>query len=180
MCYTQRLADSEARVIAEGYRTKMQNRLEHLRSKCAIHGRTIASRWKKKSRDKRDAIILQADSNLEKKEWALPEYTSHEDALRWEPARKFRKTWLLQWLSIDALRSDPARLLGLLNNRARYIPEEWAPFDNENLRFAYNQGFVAINYSPLCVVMFGPEYGQLVPWEENAAHRLDIIGFPRG
>ncbi|CZR65471.1 uncharacterized protein PAC_15371 [Phialocephala subalpina] len=28
--------------------------------------------------------------------------------------------------------------------------------------------------------MSGSEYGQLVPWDESAAHSLDIIGFPRG
>lgn len=28
--------------------------------------------------------------------------------------------------------------------------------------------------------MHGPNYGELVEWDEDAAHRLDIIGFPRG
>lgn len=28
--------------------------------------------------------------------------------------------------------------------------------------------------------MYGPRYGRYTPWDTNAAHRLEIVGFPRG
>lgn len=72
------------------------------------------------------------------------------------------------------------RLISLLQNRTTFSPEEWATFDNANLNFSYNQGFLAISYSTLCVKMCGGDYGKLVSWDKEAAHRLDIIGFLRG
>lgn len=44
--------------------------------------------------------MLQADSELDKEQWVLPRYLVKKDALHWETARKHRKTWLLQWLSM--------------------------------------------------------------------------------
>lgn len=88
--------------------------------------------------------------------------------------------WILPWLNVQALQNDPMRLISLLQNRTKYSPQEWAAFDYENLRFGFHKGYLELNYSPLCVVMLGHNYGALVPWNKESAHRMDIIGFHIG
>jgi len=109
----------------------------------------------------------------------LLKFIGDKGSWSWETARENRKTWLLYWLNVEALKTDPARLLGLLNNRTRFFPVDWAPCDDANLDFGYNQGFLGIYFSSLCIIMHRPTYGEVVQWSEDAAHRLEIMGFPR-
>ncbi|PVH76843.1 hypothetical protein DL98DRAFT_281495 [Cadophora sp. DSE1049] len=180
MTYTKILDDDEARDIAAENIDLINTSRAKLLGHVATRGKTISSRWKEKSRDKRDTILLEAMPDLEKKQWIMPRFLKEHDSFGWDKAREVRKTWLLYWLDVESLQKEPARLLGLIYNRARFSAEEWAPHDNENLHFGFHQGFFVINFSELCVVMHGDDYGKMVPWENGAAHRLDIIGFPRG
>jgi hypothetical protein len=177
--YAQKLSDDEAHSIARNHILSINTAVSHLRLKCATQGKSLSNRWRKKSREKRAAILLKAEASLEEKKWVLPKYLSNNPAFGWEKARERRNAFLLNWLNVESLKNDPARLLGLLNYRTRFAPEKWAAWDNENLIFGYNHGFLAINYSPLCLKMCGDGYGELVPWKREAARRFDIVGFPR-
>ncbi|KAG4442716.1 hypothetical protein IFR05_001823 [Cadophora sp. M221] len=180
MTYTIKLDDDEARELAGESTASINAALGELRGHIAAHGKSISSQWRKKSRDKRAACLLGAMPDLEQGQWIVPRFLKEHEAFDWNRAREIRKRWLLYWLDVESLKKDPARLLGLLYNRARLSPEQWAPHENHNLHFGFHQGFLAIDFSGLCVVMHGEDYGKLVPWEKSAAHRLDIIGFPRG
>jgi len=41
-------------------------------------------------------------------------------------------------------------------------------------------GHISSDFSRKCIVMQGSGYGNLTPYNERAAHRWDIVGFPRG
>lgn len=96
-----------------------------------------------------------------------------------QKARALRKTWSATYLNLEALKTDPARFLSLLHNRSHYSPEQWAPYDNKQIGPGWAYGGFALEHYAGCVVMQGPKYGRLTKWEKDAAHRFDIIGFPR-
>lgn len=177
--YSHTVDNEQARLLVAEHTNQITSSLDYLREECAEHATAIAKRWRKKSRDKREEVLLGCKPDLEPKQWMILRFFNDNSTHNWQLARESRDSWLLPWLDVESLKEDPARLLGLLNNRTRFSPEDWASHDNEVLMFGYNQGFLAIDYNPLCVVMTGSKYGELVPWDESAAHRLDIIGFPR-
>ncbi|KAI5369222.1 putative HicA mRNA interferase family [Septoria linicola] len=46
--------------------------------------------------------------------------------------------------------------------------------------YAFTGSFISASYNRHCVVMYGKHYGKLVSWDKQAAHRLDMVNFPRG
>jgi len=90
-----------------------------------------------------------------------------------------RRQLLLPWLSVEVLKTNPAVLFALLHYRSTHPPQEWAAFDSRQLTLSWAYGWLDVNYSAKCVVMYGARYGQLVDWEAGAAHQADILGFPR-
>ncbi|KAI4737957.1 hypothetical protein E4T50_11568 [Aureobasidium sp. EXF-12298] len=150
----------------------------YLADLCDRHGNTIISRWSKKSRSKREALLLLADPTIEREPWFR---LRTEGAIeRWEEIREHRKSWLLPYLSTALLKTNPSVLLSLLHHRVYHSPEEWAPFDNHQLRQGWILGWFDLEYcGKYCVVMHGVNYGKLVPWSKEAAERWDIVGYPR-
>jgi len=176
--YERKISDSAAQSIAKECTTSIMNDLQFLRDRCCSHGNTIISRWKKKSRDKRQAFLLQVAPDMYPSLWFHPRLGYQ--FLNWKEARKYSTAWLLPYLSLEALKDDHVRLLSLLYNRTRYAPEQWAPFDNKQLTLAWQMGHISADFSRKCIVMQGSGYGNLTPYNERAAHRWDIVGFPRG
>ncbi|KAL0253237.1 hypothetical protein SLS55_010209 [Diplodia seriata] len=109
--------------------------------------------------------------------WFMARYTSAQPT--WKDARNLRDSFLLPYLSVELLKKDPAVFLGLLHNRTHYTPDMWAAFDSKELTIAWAAGFLDVDFNESCVVLHGSQYGHLVPWEADSAHRSDIIGFPR-
>lgn len=150
-----------------------------LKTKCRLHGDRIMSRWKKRSREKRELWLLQADPNLCVDRWHLLRYVCMDAHLPWENARKLRKNFLLPYLSVDVLKNDPALFLSLLYNRTYYHPYMWAPSDSMELATGWNLCYLDVEISGACVAMYRENYGSLVAWDAQAAHRSDIVPFPR-
>ena len=63
-CYVGELSDPEAQQILAEYMESLRSDQEYLQRQCASHGDTIMNRWKKKSREKRQTWLLQADPTL--------------------------------------------------------------------------------------------------------------------
>ncbi|TGO28359.1 hypothetical protein BPAE_0028g00060 [Botrytis paeoniae] len=80
---------------------------------------------------------------------------------------------------LEALADDPALLLSLIFNRGNNHPSTYVAFDSSQVDHGWSIGHVWAVYRPDCVIMHGREYGVLPDWDKNAAHRKDIIGFPR-
>jgi hypothetical protein len=110
----------------------------------------------------------------------LPRY-SYDPARKDVDTRSFgrRCKLLLPWLNTDVLKRNPAVLYALLYYRTAYTPQDWAAFDSRQLTLSWACGWLDVDFSRKCVIMYGPRYGELVEWEEAAAHRADILGFPR-
>lgn len=85
----------------------------------------------------------------------------------------------MEYLKIETLKDDPALLLSLMFNRSYHHPEKYVAFDSSQLDHWWSIGSVLGVHSPKCVDMHGDDYGELVEWDKNAAHRRDILGFPR-
>lgn len=83
-------------------------------------------------------------------------------------------------MDAETLSKDPAIVIALLQYRTQFSPAEWASFDHQQLTTGWGAGLLEAHFNSQCVVMWGKDYGKLTPWETNAAHRVDIIGFPRG
>lgn len=167
-----------ARTTLTDFVNKIKEDRVYLTNLCNKFGNSILGRWKKKSRDKREALLLLADPTIEKEPWFR--LRTDGEAVTWQEVRPLRNSWLLPYLSTATLKAHPSVLLGLLYNRVLHSPEEWAPFDSEIVRQGWADGYFDLEYCGYyCVVMHGIDYGKLVPWDKDAAERCDIVGYPR-
>lgn len=62
--YERDLPASKATKIVAKHTEGIQSHRAYLQRMCAFHGNTITNRWRKKSRDRREACLLQADPNM--------------------------------------------------------------------------------------------------------------------
>jgi hypothetical protein len=175
--YKTQISDVEARAILRDYISRIRNDREFLQKQCEVYGDRILNRWRKKSREQRAAFLLHADPDLYPHQWFIPRYTNTSP--QWKDARKRRNSFLLPYLNLELLKTTPTVFFGLLHNRTLYPPEDWVSFDNKELTLGWAMGYFDLEFCGHCVIMHGPRYGELTPWEPKAAHRSDIIGFPR-
>ncbi|TVY39094.1 hypothetical protein LOCC1_G005276 [Lachnellula occidentalis] len=150
-----------------------------------LHGRQIANKWRKISVKKREEVLKKAVTpqrlqTLHQGEWfSLREYAANIKINTHDDADTYRQVLLLDYLNIDGLKKDPMKLLGMLQNRAVHTPQQWAAYDNLCLAFPWNNHKLALAECSLWMVMYGPHYGTLVPWDHAAIHREELLGFPR-
>ncbi|KAK5110324.1 hypothetical protein LTR85_001277 [Meristemomyces frigidus] len=99
---------------------------------------------------------------------------------RWKKRSKDKRTEIL--LRANADLPEKAGLFSELTqaNGGDYNwRHNWAAFDSYQFRDPWKVGLFALEFLPLCVVVHGERYGQTVPFRSDAAHRCDILGFPR-
>lgn len=180
LSYRRRLSDDDAKDIAHSYVKQTNKARECLAGQLRSHADVLMSRWKKRSQDKRQALLKDAAPDLEEKQWILLRYSyMRERKLIHSRSQRRRRQLLLPWLSVEVLKTNPAVLFALLHYRTVYPPQDWAAFDCRQLTLSWACGWLDVDYSAKCVVMYGPRYGDFVDWEAGAAHRADILGFPR-
>jgi hypothetical protein len=180
--YRGTVPDRAAKRIAAEHIQDAQRDRQYLLHRLSSHGGIIINRWKKKSREKRKALLAEAVPELCQQRWLNPCYCympesktgflGGRDAVR-------RKQLLAHWLSVEALTLNPAVFFAVLHNRTAYAPQEWASWDTRQLILGWACGHFDVEFSPKCVIMYGPRYGEVVDWEAGPAHRSDILGFPK-
>ncbi|ORY69528.1 uncharacterized protein BCR38DRAFT_471018 [Pseudomassariella vexata] len=178
--YRRRLLDKEAEAITNDYIEHIAQNREYLAQRLQSRADLLMSRWRKRSTEKRQALLTEAAPDIALLSWTLPRYS-------YDPERKLidartltrRRQLLAPWLNIEVLKNNPMVLYALLHYRVAYPPQDWAAFDCRQLTLSWACGWIDVDYSPKCVVMYGPRYGELVNWSEGPAHRSDILGFPR-
>lgn len=89
-------------------------------------------------------------------------------------------SWFLPYLDIETLSQSPLPLLSLLHSRTKHHPHQWALFDKMNIVGAEHYQIMPSQYSPSCVTFHPEQYGLLVAWDKESAHREDMIGFTQG
>jgi hypothetical protein len=180
--YRGRISDRDAERIAAGYVRDAQRERQYLLERLASHADIIVNRWKKKSREKRQALLVETIPELYEHRWLIPRYCYMPESKLvglGGRTRARRCQLLLHWLSLEVLKMSPAVLFALLHNRTAYPPQDWATFDGRQLILSWACGHFDVEYSGKCVIMYGPRYGELVEWQAGPAHRADIIGFPK-
>ncbi|MCJ1241963.1 hypothetical protein MMC14_009970 [Varicellaria rhodocarpa] len=178
--YRGRISDADAQRIAAQYVQNARQDREYLSQQLASHADVILNRWKKKSMDKRGALLVNTIPELYGQQWFPARYTYTPEARKWKSRDKTRRSQLLlPWLSLEVLKTSPAVLFSLLHNRTLYAPQDWVPYDTRQLNFGWACGYFDNDYLSKCVIMYGPRYGELTDWQEDHIHRADMIGFPR-
>ncbi|KAK4506466.1 hypothetical protein PRZ48_000198 [Zasmidium cellare] len=188
---TDTVARAEARRLAD----LATSDWHHLRSALLRYGDTVRSRWRKMTKAKREAVILQVQPDLYREKFPEerlrygveePEYyrtAPHHDTLQthnepeWFSARQ-RNALLLPYLNVESMAEEPNLLFGLLHNRSEHTLAEWVSFDAEQLRTGFHHGCLVKQYNTKCVVMHGDRYGELVPWSREACHLWMVLGYP--
>lgn len=176
--YTRKLNDIEAKSFLRTDVEEIQTSHAYVKHAVEVHGDAILTAWRKRSPAKRAAILREAEPELSKEKGLSAElkvqgYTAGSD---WS---RYRKYLLAPYLDIAALSKNPATFIGLVHARAASSPEEWAFYDSDQLRSAWSLGVLKVAYHGGAVVMHGGSYGTLTQWEAGAAHRGDVMGFPR-
>lgn len=178
--YRRSLSDDDAKGIVHAYVKQTKEARACLAGLLTSHADVLMQRWKKRSQDKRQVLLKDVAPDLEERQWILPRYSyMDERKLIHSRNQTRRRQLLLPWLSVEVLKTNPAILFALLHYRTRYPPQDWAVFDCRQITLSWASGWLDVDYSAMCVVMYGPRYGDFVDWEEGAAHRGDILGFPR-
>lgn len=90
-----------------------------------------------------------------------------------------RKQHLLPFIDIETLSQDSMCLLALLHYRSNSEIDDWVMHDFEQLNVGFNWTMGPPAFNPHCVVMYGEHLGRLIPWNQQSAHRHDIIGYPK-
>jgi hypothetical protein len=116
--YKTQVSDVEVREILKDYISRIRNDREFLQKQCEVYGDRILSRWKKKSQEQRAACLLHAEPDLYPHQWFIPRYTNTSPC--WKDARKYRKSFLLPYLSVELLKTNPVVFFDLLHNRTLY------------------------------------------------------------
>lgn len=178
--YSKALGHTEARASTSVQLKTAKDDLNYVRTYWSTPLRKdIMSRWKNKSSKQRAACLKKAEPTLYEKQWCTLEANTSATMVQTQTdASNFRTPFLVDYLNVDGLKSDPMKLLGMIHNRVTYTPEQWALYDYQRTHYAW-VGKVDIQYCELGMIMHGPEYGSLVDWNEQAAHRSEMIGFPR-
>lgn len=180
--YRGRILDSDATRIAAAHIRDAQQERQYLLQRLTSHADIIMNRWKKKSRDTREALLTETIPELYEHRWLIPCYCHMPESKLGglvDRAWARRCQLLLPWLSLEVLKMNPVILFALLHNRTAYPPQDWATFDGRQLILSWAMGYFDVKYSAMCIIMYGPRYGELVDWQAGPAHRADIIGFPK-
>ena len=178
--YCRHLSDDEAKGIIRSYVKQIKEARARLTGLLVSHADVVMQRWKKRSQDKRQLLLKSVAPDLEERQWILPRYSYMiERKLLHLRNQSRRRQLLLPWLSVEVLKTNPATLFALLHYRTRYPPQDWAVFDCRQITISWATGWLDVDYSAMCIVFYGPKYGDFVDWEAGAAHRGDILGFPR-
>lgn len=174
-----KLSGSEVQRLAQDFVTQTAIDRKYVQQRLDTHGDIIMSRWKKK-KGKRQTILRGTEPRLYQGRWFTPiyDYTLGDN---WGERRAPMRRWqtLLPWLAEEVLTANAMTLLALLKYRTLYSPQEWALHDFRQIKLPWDHGHLDVQFSAKCVVMHGSQYGRIVNWEAGAAHRSDILGWPR-
>jgi hypothetical protein len=194
--YTSGLSDSEAHLKATALSERIAQDYQFLQTVWPDNKRSIVKRWKKRSQDKRELLLLKVDPNMYPYNWSetyfYSELTEHVRREYYDEGkeqftitgaqvrRQHRNICLLPYVNLELLKSNSANFLNLLFNRIKYSPQQWASYDNYLLKNQWEIGSFETEYNRYCIVMRGPNYGSYTKWDELAVHSGLAIGFPRG
>ncbi|KAF7508926.1 hypothetical protein GJ744_008635 [Endocarpon pusillum] len=90
-----------------------------------------------------------------------------------EQLRALKETILRPILTTNKLLRSWTDLLALIHNRTTYGPREWLPLDVQRIMVIWNVGISELKYVEGCVVIKGPDFGQIRAWDQHLVHRYE-------
>ncbi|SMR43171.1 unnamed protein product [Zymoseptoria tritici ST99CH_3D1] len=179
------IPDWYAAELAQDTADECQTARQAIRGSLAKYGNAICSRWKKKSKDKRAALMLKVHSSMER----YAHFEVHANRNRAVPSVRADFDWhedsivqarSMPFLNLETLQHDPMRLLSLLHFRSSARLEDWVSSDVSRLEEVCRRvdGRAKFMFNLNCVKMRGPGLGELVPHDQEKCHSLEIVGFP--
>ena len=139
-------------------------------------GATILSRWSV-GPGKRKAFLEKAKPDLYQNRNPLIDIPSRVEQLMHQ--REYRMGYMLPYLNVDDLASDPKKLIGLLFHRTKCLLEDWVPFDHAMLWSGWKQCTLAEKSADGCISLYGNQFGKWSTFDPIAVHRNDACGAPR-
>ncbi|KAF7504542.1 hypothetical protein GJ744_002098 [Endocarpon pusillum] len=140
------------------------------------YSNAIIARWKKRSQTKRAESLEKALPGMPQKKFSIIQARYAEEELE---ASSLRWTFLLPYLSVEDLSSDPMRLLSLLYVRTQYDPSTWAAFDLENTKADWPEGLLDIGICNSAMVAYDARYGEIVEWDQERVDQGHLVALPR-
>ncbi|ERF76260.1 hypothetical protein EPUS_04337 [Endocarpon pusillum Z07020] len=139
------------------------------------YSNAIIARWKKRSQTKRAEILEKAFPGMPQKKFSIIQARYAEENLE---ASSLCCTFLLPYLSVEDLSSDPMRLLSLLYVRTEYDASTWAGFDLENTKADWHEGLLD-SVCKSAMIAYGARYGEIVEWDQERVDQGHLIALPR-
>jgi hypothetical protein len=177
--YTSKISDSDAQRLLSTYVKQMMQDRAYLLEQCRTRGDQIITRWKKRTQQKRAAVLLNADPDLCRDQFFIPTFHSMQSPWKETRVAKLRNTYLHPYLSVEVLEKNPALLFGLLHYRSHFSPQDWAAYDSKVITLGWASGAFDVDFNASSVIMYGERYGTLTPWNADQMHRADTLGYPR-
>jgi hypothetical protein len=122
-------------------------------------------------------VILKVFSGIYTKRWMPVDLMIRDYDLK--PLFECNDALLVPWLDTENLKTDPMKFWALLHARTKYDIDDWFIFDLDQTFLGWSKGGYVVEYADCSVVMYGTRHGEVVPRNAEAAHRWEIIGFPR-
>lgn len=164
---------------------------EYIKEKITSYGNVIAKRWLERYRhDKRQKMLLQAKPDLQPRKYAAADITfdfyhscqrataANAFNTRQNLYSRYQNTILNPYLDLPTLLEDRPKLLALVQYRATYSPSEWLLFDWHQAKNVAPYLGLQKAYNPHCMVVRGHNFGALVQWDMDSAHKQEMIGYP--
>ncbi|KAK1713108.1 hypothetical protein BDP67DRAFT_591067 [Colletotrichum lupini] len=165
---------------ASTYVKALQESRKHITNRLRSHADLLMSRWRKRSQEERRELLHKAVPELEESQWINSRYGYSDESFRFgERTAQRRRQLLVPWLNVEVLKTSPAVLFALLHYRTLYPPEDFAALDCHQMESSWACGYFDVEFSAKCVVMSGPQYGDVVDWKAQQAHTGYTLGFPR-
>lgn len=179
--YQGLLSINEARAEINSLLYGTMREIASLKDVLQDYGNLIASRWSKKSTDKRGRL-LSASAEFCFGAWPPGPSTGRiidTSFTEWYPEESKNPIWpYAAWIQAKDFAEDSSKLLTLLHLRTEYPPQDWAIYDTSESREAFVRA-TDLPYNSQCVEMFGKNYGNLLEYDSGLIHTWAIMSFPR-
>lgn len=153
----------------------------HIRRQLEQYGDVVLTRWRKKSKHQKQALILEARPDIFPSNCAPQHLLLHpaeaRPALLDQP--QYRGALLLPYLNLESLMHDPMRLPALLHFRSAFALGEWAAFDSAQHKWGFESAYLAPQFNQLGVILHGGDYGKMVLFDKEDAHDWTTVGYTR-
>lgn len=194
--YRREISNVDAKTMLDELGESINGNRQYLRDQLSLYGPAIAKKWNGMKREKRGQWLLEIDKEMFTKKWApIIHSFDHAPSVHtqlsmdsvdeaastlFEEYREHPNAKIAPDISIDLLKSEPAKGLAMLHQRAKHSPTEWFAHDFQATKSACELGSCELSYNRNCIDISSARYPRLVKWNREAIHEGLVVGWPGG